>query len=115
MQPNLTDPQCLPILVSLETSSDPYLADRALDLHATLHQKHATLVNVRYLDYVKASYEYQRSLTSEPSGHREGQALLSGWFAMLGEKRQYRLDFLKALGRVFNYDTAKTSEVSWHE
>lgn len=103
----------MPVLVSLGTSSDSYLADRALDLHATLHQKHASLVNVRYLDYVKASYEYQRTISSEPSGHREGQALLLGWFAMLGEKRQYRLDFLKAVGRVFEYDTTKTNEVSW--
>ena len=105
--------QCLPILVSLQTSSDPYLADRALELHATLHQKHSSLVNVRFLDSVKRSYEYQRSISSEPTGHREGTALLAGWFGMLGEKRQTRLDFIKAIGKVFDYDAAKASEVSF--
>lgn len=32
---------------------------------------------------------------------------------MLGEKRQYRLDFIKALGRVFEYDAAKSTEVKY--
>ncbi|EIW73035.1 hypothetical protein TREMEDRAFT_59198 [Tremella mesenterica DSM 1558] len=74
--------QCLPILISLETSIEPNVADRALDLHATLHQKHSTLVNVRYLDFAKESYDYQRSMSSEVCGHRNGVALLAPWFGL---------------------------------
>jgi hypothetical protein len=58
----------MPILISLETSDNENVAERALDLHRTLHQKHSSLVNVRFLDFAKNSYEYQRTFTSEVVG-----------------------------------------------
>jgi cohesin loading factor subunit SCC2 len=62
------DLQCLPILVSLETHADPVVSTRALELHTTLHRKHSTLVNVRYLDFARASFQYQRGMSSEVTG-----------------------------------------------
>lgn len=68
--------QCMPILISLETSSEPRVSERALALHTLLHQKHSTLINVRWADFAKDSYDYQRSLTSEVAGEMlEAQAL----------------------------------------
>lgn len=58
----------MPILISLETHEDELVSTRALELHATLHRKHSALVNVRYLDFARASFEYQRSISSEVSG-----------------------------------------------
>ncbi|KAK1920549.1 sister chromatid cohesion C-terminus-domain-containing protein, partial [Papiliotrema laurentii] len=101
--------QCLPILISLETSENETVAERALDLHRMLHSKHSTLVNVRFLEFAKASYEYQRTLTAEVAGHRDGLALLSGWYSLIGEKRAWRHDFLKQLCRVFDYDLTGTA------
>ncbi|KAK4684433.1 cohesin loading factor subunit SCC2, partial [Tremellales sp. Uapishka_1] len=100
--------QCLPILISLETSDSSVISDRALALHATLHSKHSTLVNVRYLDFAKASYEYQRGLTSEVNGSRDGAALLHGWYGLVCEKRNWRLEFLKALSRAFEFDLTRS-------
>lgn len=57
-----------------------------------------------YMDSAKASYQYQRSISAEPSGHRNGVALLSKWYGMLHEKRSWRHDFLKALCRAFDGD-----------
>ncbi|ORY23265.1 hypothetical protein BCR39DRAFT_549569 [Naematelia encephala] len=99
--------QCLPILVSLETSDTPEVAERALALHATLHSKHSSHMNVRYLDFARHSYEYQRQITSEPSGERDGVALLAGWYALVSEKKQSRNDFLRGLGRAFDYDISR--------
>ncbi|RSH84025.1 Sister chromatid cohesion protein 2 [Saitozyma podzolica] len=98
---------CMPILIALETSENDTVADRALELHATLHQKHATLVNVQYLACVKAAYSYQRSITSEVIGHRDGLALLSRWYGLLGEKRAWKHEFLRALCRTFDHDDQK--------
>ena len=61
----------MPILISLETSENDLVADRALELHRTLHSKHSTLVNVRFLEFAKASYEYQRTITAEVSGESQ--------------------------------------------
>lgn len=94
----------VPILVTLETAEDPIVSERALALHNTLHAKHASLIHVLYMDSAKASYQYQRSISAEPSGHRNGVALLSKWYGMLHEKRSWRHDFLKALCRAFDGD-----------
>ncbi|WVQ94119.1 hypothetical protein IAU59_001197 [Kwoniella sp. CBS 9459] len=95
----------VPILVTLETAEDPTIAERALALHSALHTKHASLVTVLFMESAKASYLYQRSITSEPSGHRQGAALLSSWYGLLSDKRAWRHDFLKAISRAFDRDS----------
>jgi cohesin loading factor subunit SCC2 len=102
----------MPILISLETSEIAIVADRALGLHTHLHHKHASLVNIRYLDFARASYEYQRSITSEVTGHRHGEALLQGWYSLISEKRAWRIDLLRSFVRAFDYDVSKKNTVS---
>lgn len=90
----------------------PVVAEKALALHAHLHTKHASLVNIRFLDFARASYEYQRSITAEVSGHRHGQALLQDWYSLISEKRTWRIDLLKSFCRAFDYDVSKKDTVS---
>lgn len=97
----------MPILIALETSEEPLVAEQALALHAHLHTKHASLVTIRYLEFARASYDYQRTITAEPFGHRQGQALLQGWHGLISEKRNWRLDFLRSFIRAFDYDLSK--------
>ncbi|WVQ82810.1 hypothetical protein IAT38_004942 [Cryptococcus sp. DSM 104549] len=103
----------VPILVTLETSDNPAVAERALSLHAALHNKHASLVTVLFLESAKASYEYQRSISAEPPGQRGGLALLSSWYGLLSEKRAWRHDFLKALCRAFDQDLDSQVDVGF--
>ena len=105
--------KCMPILISLETSEIAIVADRALALHTHLHHKHASLVNIRYLDFARASYEYQRSITSEVAGHRHGEALLQGWYSLISEKRAWRIDLLRSFVRAYDYDVSKKHTVSF--
>lgn len=102
----------MPILISLETSDLDNVSDKAFALHTHLHHKHASLVNIRYLDFAKASYDYQRSITSEVSGHRNGEALLQGWYGLIVEKRIWKIDLLKSFVRAFDYDVSKNDPVS---
>jgi len=108
----MADSQCMPILISLETSELVNVSDKALALHTHLHNKHASLVNIRYLDFARASYEYQRSITSEVSGYRHGEALLQGWYSLISEKRAWRTDLLRSFIRAFDYDVSKRDTVS---
>ncbi|CAD6587723.1 MAG: Sister chromatid cohesion protein 2 [Tremellales sp. Tagirdzhanova-0007] len=96
--------QCLPIIISMETCEDPAIADRALSLHYILHGKHSTLINVRFLDFAKGTYGYQKTITSEVSGHRNGTALLAGWYDVINEKRALRNEFVRALARAFHFE-----------
>jgi cohesin loading factor subunit SCC2 len=102
----------MPILISLETSELANVSEKALALHTHLHIKHASLVNIRYLDFARESYNYQRSITSEVSGHRHGEALLQGWYTLISEKRAWRNDLLRSFVRAFDYDVSKKNTVS---
>ena len=56
--------QSFPVIVALETSSMPNLSNRASALHAILHGKHASLLNTRYTISARASFDYQRKVSS---------------------------------------------------
>ena len=57
--------QSFPVIVALETSPYPIVANRASALHAILHSKHASLVNGRYVQSARASYDYQRRVCQD--------------------------------------------------
>ncbi|CAE6533842.1 unnamed protein product [Rhizoctonia solani] len=102
--------QCFPIIVALETSHDNSLSSRASSLHTLLHNKHASLLNSRYLESVGRSLEYQKQLHPGTwKGFRlspNPTALLHRWYSLVREKRQTKLDFLKSFLRVFDVDVA---------
>ncbi|CAE6432892.1 unnamed protein product [Rhizoctonia solani] len=102
--------QCFPIIVALETSHDNSLSSRASGLHTLLHNKHASLLNSRYLESVGRSLEYQKQLHPGTwKGYRlspNPTALLHRWYSLVREKRQTKLDFLKSFLRVFDVDVA---------
>ncbi|KAG8691558.1 Sister chromatid cohesion protein 2 [Ceratobasidium sp. 423] len=102
--------QCFPIIVALETSHDNSLSSRASSLHTLLHNKHASLLNSRYLESVGRSLEYQKQLYPGTwKGYRlspNPTALLHRWYSLVREKRQTKLDFLKSFLRVFDVDVA---------
>ncbi|QRW20097.1 proline-rich protein Rad9 protein [Rhizoctonia solani] len=105
--------QCFPIIVALETSHDNSLSSRASSLHTLLHNKHASLLNSRYLESVGKSLEYQKQLHPGTwKGYRlapSPTALLHRWYSLVREKRQSKLDFLKSFLRVFDVDVAVLS------
>ncbi|CCO30647.1 Protein rad9 AltName: Full=SCC2 homolog [Rhizoctonia solani AG-1 IB] len=101
---------CFPIIVALETSHDNSLSSRASGLHTLLHNKHASLLNSRYLESVGKSLEYQKQLHPGTwKGYRLSPtptALLHRWYSLVREKRQTKLDFLKSFLRAFDVDVA---------
>ncbi|KAI9443068.1 hypothetical protein H4582DRAFT_1808792 [Lactarius indigo] len=104
--------QSFPVIVALETSPNTALSTRASALHSVLHSKHASLLNSRYIVSARASFSYQIKLAQgcggpiSVHGARSGTALLHRWFSLAREKRGPKLDFLKALVRVFDVGTA---------
>ncbi|KAF7357525.1 Sister chromatid cohesion protein [Mycena sanguinolenta] len=111
--------QSFPVVVALETSPIPGLAGRGSALHSTLHQKHSSLLNARYVQSARASFDYQRKFTQDVQGFRLQPtpiALLQRWYSLVREKRVTRQEFLKALVKVFNlprHDEATQLEVDF--
>lgn len=100
-----------PILISLEAGADRQIAEQALALHTTLHTKHPSLLNVRYLEFARSAYDYLRTISAEPAGHYNGTPGLGGWYDLLSEKRAWRLEFLRALVKVFDFELMGNEKV----
>ncbi|KAJ6620718.1 hypothetical protein B0H10DRAFT_1911606 [Mycena sp. CBHHK59/15] len=98
--------QSFPVIVALETSPNTNLCNRASALHSILHQKHMSLLNTRYIQSARASFDYQRKTTPDQvQGFRMAPtpiALLQRWYSLVREKRVTRQDFLKSLVKVFH-------------
>jgi hypothetical protein len=113
----LNQAQSFPVIVALETSASTGLSSRANSLHAILHSKHTSLLNTRYIVSAKASFDYQKKLCAGPvQGYRMQPiptALLQRWYSLVREKRASRQDFLKALVKVFDVNSALKSSQVW--
>ncbi|PFH53278.1 hypothetical protein AMATHDRAFT_73479 [Amanita thiersii Skay4041] len=105
--------QSLPVIIALETSSNPTISNRASALHAILHGKHASLLNSRFIISARASFDYQKKLSSGVvrGFHLQSNptALLQRWYSLVREKRPSRQDFLKSLVKVFQDNTSYQS------
>ncbi|CEH15817.1 Sister chromatid cohesion protein SCC2/Nipped-B [Ceraceosorus bombacis] len=106
--------QCVPTLIALETVPDTSISAKALALHDYLSSKHASILAARYLDFAKESFNYQIVLQSDGPvrGHRFLErsetpvAALRGWYSLLRDKRNTRLDFLRAVVKALDVNTA---------
>ncbi|KAI0754694.1 hypothetical protein C8Q80DRAFT_1094239 [Daedaleopsis nitida] len=106
--------QSFPVIVALETSANNHLSSRASALHAILHAKHTSLLNARYVNSARASFDYQKRLTpGAVKGYRMTPgptALLQRWYTLAREKRATRQDFLRALVKVFDVELGKSTQ-----
>ncbi|RPD54662.1 hypothetical protein L226DRAFT_613702 [Lentinus tigrinus ALCF2SS1-7] len=106
--------QSFPVIVALETSPSNHLSSRASALHAILHAKHTSLLNSRYVNSARASFDYQKRLTPDAvKGYRMlpgPSALLQRWYTLAREKRATKLDFLRALVKVFDVELGKSTQ-----
>lgn len=56
------------MLISLETSENEAIAEKAFGLHSILQNKHASIINTRYLESVKMAFQYRQKLHLQVSG-----------------------------------------------
>ncbi|KAI8994107.1 hypothetical protein BD414DRAFT_481445 [Trametes punicea] len=106
--------QSFPVIVALETSPNPHLSSRASALHAILHSKHTSLLNARFVNSARESFDYQKKVVpGAVKGYRmtpSPTALLQRWYSLAREKRATRQDFLRALVKVFDVELGKSSQ-----
>ncbi|KAJ2814599.1 Sister chromatid cohesion protein 2, partial [Coemansia erecta] len=58
--------KCMPALIALCTSNDPYIRNKSLKLHQELSFKHASFIHSRDLEGVRKAYEYQLQVRGRP-------------------------------------------------
>ncbi|CAD6955351.1 unnamed protein product [Tilletia controversa] len=106
----LTHPlQCVPTLIALETSADENVRTTAFRMHSHLAQKHGSILAARYLEHARVAFNFQLSIksTDQLRGFRMEErptAALHQWYSLVSDKRQTKLDFLKAMIKAFDTD-----------
>lgn len=55
-------------LITLETSSNPKIAELAFSEHRSLHEKHETVLEREYVKAVQSAYNYQRDVVMDTRG-----------------------------------------------
>jgi cohesin loading factor subunit SCC2 len=80
----------------------------AAALHTILYTKHTSLMNARFFECAKASFDYQVSLIGKAVKGLRMQptptAVFHRWYSLVREKRSSRQDFLKAILKIFEID-----------
>ncbi|CAO1632103.1 unnamed protein product [Parajaminaea phylloscopi] len=120
----LTHPlQCVPTLICLETLEDRSITMKALKLHEHLFTKHASILASRYAELVRSTFEFQLQVQKDNLQMMRGYridpssgcpaALLDSWYTLLRDRRQTRLDFVKAMTKLLDIDTS-SNECSEH-
>ncbi|KAI9064653.1 hypothetical protein FKP32DRAFT_1625471 [Trametes sanguinea] len=106
--------QSFPVIVALETSPNVHLSARASALHTILHSKHTSLLNARFVNSARTSFDYQKRVSpGAVKGYRMAPgptAMLQRWYSLAREKRATRQDFLRALVKVFDVELGKSSQ-----
>ncbi|ORX43435.1 hypothetical protein BCR36DRAFT_373938 [Piromyces finnis] len=98
--------KCVPYVVAFETCSEKSLRDRAIKLHKSLTEKHASFIHSKNSICVYKTYEYQLMLFNNDEKKIRGyrvysneyiEALLTPMFNIIRDKRNKRNEFLTNL------------------
>lgn len=97
--------KCIPYVVAYETSTEKSLRERAIKLHKSLTEKHASFIHSKNSKCIYKTYEYQLILNNNDKSKIKGyrimndmvEALLTPMFNIIRDKRNKKNEFLSNL------------------
>ncbi|BFZ56639.1 Sister chromatid cohesion protein 2 [Savitreella phatthalungensis] len=96
---------CTAHVVALTFSDDPVLQESALSLLRTVHERHESQVDDRYIDGLKLATQYCRSTVQQlGTAVTHSHALITPVYSIVRHRRKSRKKFLQAIGRAFHVD-----------
>ena len=100
-----------PALVALETSTNPAIADVAVQEHRLLHQQHESMFEREYMRAIQEAFRYQNGVVGDTLGYTT-QPYASKLCAMFDiiktSKGKYQKKFLSNLCSKIDFDISKT-------
>lgn len=98
-------------LITLETSSNPRIAELAFFEHRALHEKHETVLEREYVKAVQAAYNYQRDVVKDTHGATTKDGFQSKLHFLIDvmkiSKMKNRQRFLEKLCGQIEFDVSK--------
>lgn len=99
-----------PALVALETSTNPAIADVALQQHRLLHQQHETMFEREYMRAIQEAFRYQMDVVKDTLGYttQPYTSKLYGMFDIIkSSKGKYQKKVLSNLISKIDFDILK--------
>lgn len=97
-------------IVALETSTNPHIANVALESHKILHQQHESALEQEYMRSVHGAFRYQRDIAMNTFGYtaQPAAAKLKGlWEVIRTSVGKYQKKFLSNFIAKINFDITK--------
>ena len=97
-------------IVALETSTNSFIADVALQGHKILHQQHESALEQEYMRSVHEAFRYQKDIVVDPLGYtaQPVSAKLKGlWEVIRTSGGKYQKKFLSSFISKINFDITK--------
>ena len=101
--------ECAGALVALATSTNPLIAEVAIESHKVLHQQHETMLEREYMRAIHDAFVYQKNVVQDPAGGSERlfQAKLRPLFEIIKSSNgKYVRKFLSNLVSRANFELA---------
>ncbi|MCJ1358208.1 MAG: Sister chromatid cohesion protein 2 [Icmadophila ericetorum] len=102
--------ECGPALVALETSTNPKIAEVAIQEHRNLHQQHESMFEREYMRAINEAFVYQRDIVKDSLGATSLplKAKLGPMFEIIKtSKAKYQAKFLSNFCGKINFDFTK--------
>lgn len=99
-----------PILVALETSTNPSIADVAEKAHRDVHQQHESMFEREYMRAVQEAYRYQKDIVGDPRGYQAAShaSKLHAMFEIIKtSKGKYQKKFISNFCSKISFDIEK--------
>ena len=100
-----------PALVALETSTNPAIAEVALQEHRLLHQQHESMFEREYMRAIQEAFRYQKDIVKDTLGYttQPYASKLCGMFDIIKtSKSKYQKKFLSNFCSKIDFDILKT-------
>ena len=99
-----------PALVALETSSNPAIAEIALEAHRSLHQQHESMFEREYMRAINETFTYQKNIVKDTLGFtaQPYASKLGSMFDIIkSSKGKYQKKFLSGLCSKIDFEPSK--------
>ncbi|CUM63222.1 uncharacterized protein PRCAT00000793001 [Priceomyces carsonii] len=92
---------CVPTVIALESSTNPYIKRLATEIHEDLYERHESLTDTSYYEGIKLAVKYRKG-TSE--SFYEERFFIESLYSIVKGSYSSRKKFLQSLIRLFHID-----------
>ncbi|KAK6455321.1 sister chromatid cohesion C-terminus-domain-containing protein [Scheffersomyces xylosifermentans] len=94
--------RCIPTIIALYASPNPYITYIARDLHRELYEKHESLIDSSYIEAFNLAFKYLKSISVDTN---KASNLYDDVYSVINKTYTAKKKFVQSLTRMLNIDS----------